>query len=100
MFPIGDENLPGRGLAFVTLGLIAVNVAVFFLLQGASADNNFTYGWSSIAHEITTGVDLTQAVPVVIGGTEYLIPRRRGPSHARARVDGGCVAEGASAVSA
>ena len=22
MFPIGDENLPGRGLAWVTLGLI------------------------------------------------------------------------------
>jgi hypothetical protein len=37
MFPIGDENLPGRGLAWITLGLIAVNVAVFFLLQGATA---------------------------------------------------------------
>jgi membrane associated rhomboid family serine protease len=79
MFPIGDENLPDRGLAWVTLGLIGVNVAVFFLLQGASADNAFTYGWSSIAHEITTGVDLTQAVPVVIGGTEYVIPQAPGP---------------------
>ena len=79
MFPIGDENLPGRGLAWVTLGLIAANVAVFLFLQGASGDNSFTYGWSSIAREITTGVDLTQSVPVVIGGTEYLVPQAPGP---------------------
>jgi membrane associated rhomboid family serine protease len=79
MFPIGDENLPGRGLAWVTAGLIAVNVAVFIFLQGASGDNSFTYGWSSIAREITTGVDLTHAVPVVLGGTEYLIPQAPGP---------------------
>jgi membrane associated rhomboid family serine protease len=79
MFPIGDENLPGRGLAWITLGLIAVNVAVFVLLQGASGDNTFTYGWSSIAREITTGVDLTQAVPVVIDGTQYAVPQAPGP---------------------
>ena len=79
MFPIGDENLPGRGQAWVTLGLIAINVAVFVLLQGASGDNTFTFGWSAIAREITTGVDLTQAVPVVIGGTEYTIPQAPGP---------------------
>ncbi len=79
MFPIGDENLPGRGLPWVTASLIAVNITVFVLLQGASGDNTFTYGWSSIALEITKGVDLTQAVPVVIGGTEYLIPQAPGP---------------------
>ena len=79
MFPIGDENLPGRGAAWVTVGLIAVNIAVFLFLQGGSADNTFTYGWSSIAREITTGVDLTQAVPIVIDGTEYLIPQAPGP---------------------
>jgi membrane associated rhomboid family serine protease len=79
MFPIGDENLPGRGLAWVTLGLIAINVAVFLLFQGATADNSFTYGWSSIAREITTGVDLTQAVPVVIEGTEFLVRQAPGP---------------------
>ena len=79
MFPIGDENLPGRGLAWVTLSLIAANVAVFIFLQGGSGDNTFTYGWSSIAREITTGVDLTHAVPVVIGGSDYLIPQAPGP---------------------
>ena len=79
MFPIGDENLPGRGLAWVTLSLIAVNIAVFVFLQDASGNNTFTYGWSSIAREITTGVDITKAVPVVIGGTEYTIPQAPGP---------------------
>jgi membrane associated rhomboid family serine protease len=79
MFPIGDENLPGRGLAWVTLSLIAINIAVFLFLQGATGDNSFTYGWSSIAREITQGVDLTQAVPVVIDGTEYLVPQAPGP---------------------
>jgi membrane associated rhomboid family serine protease len=79
MFPIGDENLPGRGLAWVTLGLIATNIAVFVLLQGASGDNSFTYGWSSIAREITEGLDLTQAVPVLIDGTEFLVPQAPGP---------------------
>jgi membrane associated rhomboid family serine protease len=79
MFPIGDENLPGRGLAWVTLGLIAVNIAVFVLLQDASGDNTFTYGWSSIAREITTGKDIVDTTKVVIGGTEYLIPQAPGP---------------------
>jgi membrane associated rhomboid family serine protease len=79
MLPIGDENLPGRGLAWITLSLIAANVAVFVLLQGGSGDNAFTYGWSSIAREITMGVDLTHAVPVVIGGSDILIPQAPGP---------------------
>jgi membrane associated rhomboid family serine protease len=79
MFPIGDENLPGRGLAWITLSLIAINIAVFVFLQGATGDNSFTYGWSSIAREITEGVDLTQAVPMVIDGTEFLVPQAPGP---------------------
>jgi membrane associated rhomboid family serine protease len=80
MFPIADENLPGRGVPWVTIGLIAANVAVFVLLQGASGDNAFTYGWSAIPREITRGVDLTHAVPVVLGGQEYLIPQAPGPN--------------------
>jgi len=79
MFPIADENLPGRGLPWVTIGLIAANVAVFLLLQAASADNTFTYAWSAVPFEITHGVDLTQAQPVVLGGQQYLIPQAPGP---------------------
>jgi membrane associated rhomboid family serine protease len=79
MFPIGDENLPSRGLAWITAGLIAVNVAIFVFLQGASGDNPFTYGWSSVPLEITTGVDLIQAKPILIGGVQYLVPQAPGP---------------------
>ena len=79
MFPIADENLPGRGLPWVTIGLIAANVAVFLLLQAASADNTFTYAWSAVPFEITTGVDLTQAVPILIDGHAVPGPAGAGP---------------------
>ncbi|CAN5597026.1 rhomboid family intramembrane serine protease [soil metagenome] len=56
MFPIGDQNIPGRGLAYVTLAIIAFNVAIFVLLQ--LPDTAFTYGWSAVPAEITSGRDL------------------------------------------
>ena len=79
MFPLADENLPGRGLPWVTLGLIVANVAVFLLLQAATADNTFTYAFSAVPFEITHGVDLTRAVPIVIDGQQYLVPQAPGP---------------------
>ena len=79
MFPIADENLPGRGLPWVTLGLILANLAVFLLLQAGTADNTFTYAWSAVPFEITHGVDLTQAVPIVIDGQPYVVPQAPGP---------------------
>jgi len=79
MFPIGDENLPGRGLAWLTAVLIAVNVAVFLFLQAATGDNPFTYGWSAVPLEITTGADLTAPQPLVVNGSELLIPQEPGP---------------------
>jgi len=79
MLPLFDENLPGRGIPWVTLGLIATNIAVFLLLQGATGENSFTYGWSAIPLEITRGVDLTTAQTVSVGGTPYLIPEAPGP---------------------
>jgi len=80
MFPIGDENLPGRGLAWVTAALIAANVAVFLVLQAATGDNAFTYGWSAVPREITTGVDLVAAVPITVDGVVYQISQEPGPS--------------------
>jgi membrane associated rhomboid family serine protease len=61
MLPIGDQNEPGHGLAYVTLALIAINVAVFVFLQQAGTELAFTYGWSAIPLEITKGVDLPPA---------------------------------------
>ena len=62
MLPISDENLPGRGLAFVTLALIAINVLVFVFLQ--LPDDAFTYAWSVVPAEITSGMDIIRTVQV------------------------------------
>jgi len=71
MLPLTDENLPGRGLAFVTLALIAVNVLVFVFLQ--LPNEAFTYAWSVVPREITTGMDIVQRVEVQ-GGAFMLEP--------------------------
>ena len=62
MLPIGDENIPGRGLAYVTLALIAINVLVFVFLQLPS--DAFTYSWSVVPAEITSGQDIVRRVDV------------------------------------
>ena len=80
MFPIGDQNEPGRGLPYVTLAIIGLNIAIFLLLQQAGADNTFTYGWSAIPFEVTHGVDLVQPQPITIDGQAFLVPEAPGPS--------------------
>ena len=80
MFPIGDQNEPGHGPAFVTLGLIAANVAVFVFLQQLGANEAFLYGWSAIPLEITTGMDLIQAQTIPIGGEQVRVPQAPGPN--------------------
>jgi membrane associated rhomboid family serine protease len=79
MFPIGDENEPGHGLAWVTAALIGINVAVFVLLQGLGAENAFTTGFSAVPREITTGQDLISPQPITVAGQEYLVPQAPGP---------------------
>ena len=79
MFPIGDENEPGHGLAWVTASLIGINVAVFVLLQGMGAENAFTTGFSAVPFEITTGQDLKVAQEITLGGQTYQVPQSPGP---------------------
>ena len=71
LLPIGDENIPGRGLAYVTLVLIAINVVVFVLLQ--LPNEAFTYSWSVVPAEITSGRDIVRTV-TVDGGSFMLGP--------------------------
>jgi membrane associated rhomboid family serine protease len=78
MFPIADENEPGKGLPFFTLAFIAINVAVFVLIQ--LPNEAFTYAYSAIPIEITKGIDLVQPVPIDIGGETVLVPQGPGPS--------------------
>jgi membrane associated rhomboid family serine protease len=77
VFPIGDENVRGRGLAYLTLAFIAINIGVFVLLQLDS--DAFTYGYAAIPLEITTGQDITRPVPVTVDGQRFAIPQAPGP---------------------
>jgi membrane associated rhomboid family serine protease len=69
VLPIGDENIQGRGPAFVTLALIVINVLVFVFLQLPS--DAFTYSWSVVPAEITSGQDIIGRVNID-GGTLVL----------------------------
>jgi membrane associated rhomboid family serine protease len=83
MFPISDENERGHGPAYVTLALIAINVIVFVILQGAGATaggEEFTYGWSAVPVEITTGTDLVEPETITVQGETLVVPQEPGPS--------------------
>ena len=62
MFPLKDEN-PTTHRPFVTLVLIAFNVAVFFLVQPAEFDagTDFTFGMAAIPEEVISGEPLSTA---------------------------------------
>ena len=72
LFPIGDDNSDRHITPYVTYALIAINIAVFVLLQLHNAA--FTYGYSVIPAEILSGRDLVQ--PLVHGS----VPQAPGPS--------------------
>ncbi|MGI9107894.1 MAG: rhomboid family intramembrane serine protease [Pyrinomonadaceae bacterium] len=66
MFPIGDDNSDRRSFPLVNYILIAANVLVFVLFQGLGSNERFTYAWSTVPAEITTGRDIDR--PVVVSG--------------------------------
>jgi membrane associated rhomboid family serine protease len=71
MFPIADDNSEVRIIPFVTYGLIALNVLVFALLQGFGTNDAFTYAFSLVPQEITTGKDLMGIIRVGDGAVEH-----------------------------
>jgi membrane associated rhomboid family serine protease len=80
LLPIGDDDRSLTGPAFITMGLVVLNLVVFFLLQGAGTNAAFTYGWSVIPQEIIAGIDLTQPQSVLVRGQEVTIPQAPGPT--------------------
>ncbi|MFQ5570796.1 MAG: rhomboid family intramembrane serine protease [Rhodothermales bacterium] len=80
LFPIGDDDRNLSGPAYVTTGLILANLFVFFILQQAGGDAVFTYGWSVVPAEITSGTDLVGSRLIVVGGEQVQIPQAPGPS--------------------
>ncbi|MCB9366107.1 MAG: rhomboid family intramembrane serine protease [Calditrichaeota bacterium] len=65
MIPIRDEN-PARTKPFVTIGLIAANVAVFLLqmLTPPEAQEAFVFEWGAIPNDISNAYHLLPALPL------------------------------------
>ena len=77
-FPISDDDQNVNSPAIVTNLLLLANVIIFLIQLSNPA---FTYGWSVIPREITTGVDLVEPQVIVVDGQEAgAIPQEPGPS--------------------
>jgi membrane associated rhomboid family serine protease len=59
MFPIGDDDSDRGTTPVVNYAFIGVNILVFLLLQQLGSNEAFTYAFSLVPKEVTTGVDLT-----------------------------------------
>jgi membrane associated rhomboid family serine protease len=77
VFPIGDDDKPGQGLAWVTVALLLINIGVFFLVQ--LPDEEFTYGYAVVPVQIVENRDITEPTSVRMDGREVVIPHAPGP---------------------
>jgi membrane associated rhomboid family serine protease len=71
MFPIGDEN-EHSGVAFVTIGVIAINVLAFFFEINRPTDAHvqaFITAWGVVPREYSAGVDLPPSIPYPVWTT-------------------------------
>jgi membrane associated rhomboid family serine protease len=77
LFPISDDDREVTTVAFVTYSLIVANILVFLYQTG---NPEFTYGWSVIPREITSGRDLLEPQPIEIPGQGIVyVPEAPGP---------------------
>jgi membrane associated rhomboid family serine protease len=67
MFPIGDDPRTGRGPAYITLGLLALNVVVFLyqVMLGAEVET-FIRTFGAVPREILTGQDVAPPGPTPV----------------------------------
>jgi membrane associated rhomboid family serine protease len=66
MFPIGDDNVKGSGVAFVTILLILANVLAFLLEISQPSERAlqaFIQAWGVVPREFSAGQDLPPAIP-------------------------------------
>jgi membrane associated rhomboid family serine protease len=64
MFPISDEDHPGRGPAYVTMAIIAINIVVFlYELSLGSGLDSFIQNYGTVPREILTGQDVPPPGP-------------------------------------
>lgn len=72
MFPIGDDNSEITITPFVNYLFIGINILVFVLLQQIGSNDSFSYAYSLVPREVTTGVDLTGVIPVTNAAGQVL----------------------------
>ena len=65
MFPIGDDNSDRTTVPVTNYVLIGINILVFVFLQQLGTNDHFTYEFSLVPKEITTGADLSGVYTVV-----------------------------------
>lgn len=72
MFPIGDDNSEITITPYVNYLFIGINVLVFVLLQQLGSNDAFSYAFSLVPREVTSGVDLTGVIPVTNSAGQLL----------------------------
>jgi membrane associated rhomboid family serine protease len=79
MFPLGDDNSDVVITPYVNYIIIGLNILVFVLFQGLGGNEEFTYAYSLVPREITTGIDLTSPQTINVGGQTAQIPQYATP---------------------
>ena len=71
MFPIGDDNSDRTITPYINYAFIGINILVFVFLQQIGGNDVFSYAFSLVPKEITTGIDITgvQIVRDSLGNT-------------------------------
>jgi membrane associated rhomboid family serine protease len=77
LFPISDDDRLVDSPAFVTYAIFALNIGMFLIQM---ANPSFTYGWSVIPKEITTGVDYVEPLQIELPDRQIVeVPQAPGP---------------------
>ncbi len=79
MFPLGDDNSDRTIQPIVNYVFIGINILVFVFLQGFGGYDAFTYAFSLVPKEITTGIDIASAQAISVGGQTAQIPHFPAP---------------------
>ena len=59
MFPIGDDNSDRTITPYINYAIIGINILVFVFLQQIGSNDAFSYAFSLVPKEVTTGIDLS-----------------------------------------
>ena len=77
VFPLYDDNTDRTTAPIVNYIFIALNIIVFVFFQQLGTNDRFTYAFSTVPMEITTGRDITTPDRVLehpVTGQEVLVP--------------------------